>query len=59
MRHALASVSEDSSDVKQQETDMLIYQDYPNVFPLCGEPLKCLLDRRRVRFRIHHEEVLL
>jgi hypothetical protein len=40
-------------------TDVLVDQDYPNVLPLCCEPVECGLDRGVVRLGVYHDEVLL
>lgn len=38
---------------------MLVDKNYPDIFPLCGEPLKRRLDGGVVRLCIYYQKVLL
>lgn len=40
-------------------TDMLVDQDNPDVLAVGREPVKCRLNGCRVRFTVHHQEILL
>ncbi len=55
----LVEFSKRKLPASERMTDMLVDQNYPDIFPLCGKALKGRFDGGIVRLGVHDEEVLL